>query len=158
MFILPCFRFDIEDTDTFCRRQARQARNVANQCGLWSIVWAKRAIAWKVVRRGANCALPFLCQGFWMTTTPLGSRSSGAVFCSDFSTRNSIFWGRTGTRLNVGRPQVQWSDELSVAVSASSSRSESQRGGNSLSIGARIREAIAALGSLRLCPYQDVAG
>ena len=66
-------------------------------------------------------------------------------FVSEFSFRNSVFAGRTGTRLNIGRPQVRWSDGLSVAASVCEGRSESQRGANSLSIATRIRDALSAL-------------
>ncbi len=46
-----------------------------------------------------------------------------SICLSEFSIRNSVFAGRTGTRLNIGRPQARWSDGLSVAISVSSSRS-----------------------------------
>ena len=144
LIILPCVRSYTEDLDTFCRRRARQARNVANKCGLWSIVWAKRVIAWNAhVRRGAIYAhpVPRLLEhhnSVWL----MNQRSQ---FVSEFSIRNSVFAGRTGTRLNVGHPQVRWSDGLSVAASVCEGRSESQRGANSLSIATRIREAVSAL-------------
>ena len=66
-------------------------------------------------------------------------------FVSERSFRNSVFAGHTGTRLNIGRPQVRWSDGLSVAASVCESRSETQRGANSLSIATRIREALSVL-------------
>jgi hypothetical protein len=144
VFILPCVRSYTEDIDTFCRRQARQARNVANKCGLWSIVWARRVIAWNAhIRRGEMYAhpVPRLLDhhnSVWLM-------HQRGHFVSQRSFRNSVFAGRTGTRLNIGRPQVRWSDGLSVAASVSEGRSETQRGANSLSIAARIREALSAL-------------
>ena len=66
-------------------------------------------------------------------------------FVSERSFRNSIFAGRTGTRLIIGRPQVRWCHGLSVASSVCEGRSESQRGANSLSIATRIRDALSAL-------------
>ena len=144
LFILPCVRSYTEDIDTFCRRQARQARNVANKCGLWSIVWARRIIAWNAhVRRGVMYAhpVPRLLDhhnSVWL----MHQRSH---FVSERSFRNSVFAGRTGTRLNIGRPQVRWSDGLSVAASVCEGRAETQRGANSLSIATRIREALSVL-------------
>ena len=105
-----------QDLDTFCRRQARQARNVANKCGLWSIVWARRVTAWNAhVRRGVMYAhpVPRLLDhhnSVWL----MHQRSQ---FVSELSIRNSALAGRTGTRLNIGRPRVRWSDGLSVAAS-----------------------------------------
>ena len=57
-------------------------------------------------------------------------------------TRNSIFRGRTGTRLNIGRPQVRWADGLSVARLLLEGRQSSLDGNNALSVGSAIREAI----------------
>ena len=121
-----------------------QARNVANKCGLWSIVWAKRVIAWNAhVKRGVmyDHPVPRLLDhhnSVWL----MHQRGN---FVSQRSLRNSVFAGRTGTRLNIGRPQVRWSDGLSVAASVSEGRSETERGANSLSIATRIREALSAL-------------
>ena len=144
MWILPCVRSDSEDIDSFCRRRARQARNVANHCRLWSIVWAQRVVAWSAhVNRGSKYAHPVsrLLQyrdSVWL----LHQRSQ---YVSEFSIRNSVFAGRTGTRLNIGRPQVRWSDGLDVARSLCEIRSESVKGSNALSIGTRIREALSGL-------------
>ena len=64
---------------------------------------------------------------------------------SEYDTHNSIFSGRTGTRLNIGRAQVRWIDGVRVAETVVESRSTSVKGSNALSISSRIRESIKEL-------------
>ena len=64
-------------------------------------------------------------------------------FVTEFGTRNSVTAGRTGTRLNTGRPQVGWVDGVGIAGHVVEGRQESMPGSNALSISVRIREALA---------------
>ena len=57
--------------------------------------------------------------------------------------RNSLTAGRTGTRLNIGKPQARWDAGISLARVVLGSRSDSLSGSHSLSIGSRIRNAVA---------------
>ena len=65
-----------------------------------------------------------------------------SAFVTELGTRNSVLAGRTGTRLNIGRPQVRWCDGLCIAKHVLEGRQESQKGRNALSISVRIREAL----------------
>ena len=56
--------------------------------------------------------------------------------------RNSVFGGRSGTRVNNGRPQVRWADGVAVAKQVSQGRSLTLRGNNAVTIGTLIREAV----------------
>ena len=57
-------------------------------------------------------------------------------------TRNSIYRGRTGTRLNLGRAKVRWADGTDVARFVLDGRQSSLIGNNALSVGSAIREAM----------------
>ena len=70
-----------------------------------------------------------------------------SLWVSERDNRNSVWAGRTGTRLNIGRPQVRWQDGLSVAESVRKSRDVSIKGNNALSISSRIRESLNELRS-----------
>ena len=62
--------------------------------------------------------------------------------------RNSLVAGRTGTRLNNGRPQTRWEERLVVAKAVLEGRSLAERGSNALSIGTIVREAVTAARAL----------
>ena len=59
-----------------------------------------------------------------------------------FGGKNTLLAGQTGTRLNIGRPQVRWSDGERIAASLQASRATSLDGSNALSITNRIRETL----------------
>jgi len=133
-----------EDIDTFCRRRARQARTVANSVGLWSIVWCQRVIAWSAhLKRAALYQHP--CTKLLNLNAATWLMTMRSQWVSVTGTRNSVLAGRTGTRLNIGRPQVRWTDGLSVALEVVKVRQESLKGNNALSISTRIREALSEL-------------
>ena len=73
---------------------------------------------------------------------PVWLMQARTQWLGEFSIRNSIFAGRTATRLNIGRPQVRWQDGLNVAQSVLEARDLSEKGSNSLSVASRIREAL----------------
>ena len=50
--------------------------------------------------------------------------------------------GRTGTRMNISRPQVRWADGVEIARVASQSRSVAERGNNARTISTIISEAL----------------
>ena len=70
MFVLPCVPGEGEDIDVFCRRRARQARNVALKSGMWSIVWCRRVISWSMHLTRAATYIRALV--FCATMTPIG--------------------------------------------------------------------------------------
>ena len=64
--------------------------------------------------------------------------------------RTSVIAGRSGTRLNIGRPQVRWTDGVECAKCVCDTRSVSTKGSNALSISIRIRDTITKLTNLRI--------
>ena len=50
--------------------------------------------------------------------------------------------GRTGTRLNIGRPQPRWEEGVALAESVLQTRDSTVRGNQPLGIATRIREAV----------------
>ena len=56
--------------------------------------------------------------------------------------RNSLHAGRPGTRNNIRRPQVRWSEGVVLAKQVLQSRTIAQRGSNSITIGTITREAV----------------
>ena len=147
-FILPCIRGITESIDHYCRRRLRQARNVSQQIGLWSNLWCKRVINWEDhISRGERnnhfCTRLLKFHGrswLWQQRTdyvPENSQNANG-------TRNSLFSGRTGTRMNIGRPQPRWQEGAAIARIASESRGISIRGQNARTIGTIIKEAVDA--------------
>ena len=59
--------------------------------------------------------------------------------------RYSLLVGRTGTRLNIGRPQVRWEHGVDLAREVLQSRDVSLKGSNAMTIGTRIRNALSSL-------------
>ena len=103
-FFLPCEPGIHETLDQFYRRRLRQARNVANQAGLWSLAWAQRNIQWQNhVLRGAEYG--HFCSPLILFHNNSWLESRRAAFVNS---QNSSLSGRTGTRLNIGRPQARW--------------------------------------------------
>lgn len=66
------------------------------------------------------------------------------VCLSANGSRSSLYSGRTGTRLNMGRPQPRWQEVCDIARSALGSRATSIKGRNARTIGTIIKEAIDA--------------
>ena len=137
--ILPCVPMLHESPDHFFRRRRRNALNLANHVGLWSLLWAKRVVDWDShIRRGLErshfCALIVVYHdAAW-----LQEQRSNFVNAN----RNSIFAGRTSTRLNLGRPQTRWADGVMLAAHIFGTRSTNLRGQNATTVSTRIREAL----------------
>ena len=109
--ILPCPRGDSESVDHYCRRRLRNARKLCNEIGLWSVVWCDRVIAWHdhLLRAQAYNHFCFLLLSFHDERWLLLKRSEWVPTNSNMSVdRVSLRGGRSGTRLNIGRPQVRW--------------------------------------------------
>ena len=71
------------------------------------------------------------------------------------SQRVSVVAGRTDTRCNIGRPQVRWEAGVELAEQYLRSRTEAIRGGNALTVGTRIRQALANLRSVVRSTFND---
>ena len=146
--ILPCPRTAEETIDHYCRRRPRQARNVSQQIGFWSALWCNRVINWEEhLKRGARyshfCSKLLHYHGeSWLQDL----RSSFVPENSEGTSvnRNTLFSGRTGSRLNIGRPQIRWTDSCSIARSILEARAQSVRGRNARTIGTIIKEAVDA--------------
>ena len=143
MFLMTCIRKPNESKDSFFRRKRREARNKANDIGLWSLMWCKRVLSWRDhVLRGVHHG--HLCGSLlkFHDSTWLQQKRAEWVSTLGISSRNTLAAGRTGTRILATRPQVRWEDGCNVAKSTLEARDTSIKGKNSLSIGSRIREVI----------------
>ena len=118
---IPCTRLPLETLDVYCRRRKREARNRAVKMGLWSKIWCKRILNWDahLTRARDPCRPPHIINNLldfhgqdWLVQ----QRSPWVVSNSRFENpRNSVWAGRTGTRLNIGRPQTRWVDGVTNA-------------------------------------------
>ena len=122
--------------DNFCRRKARTARNIAGKLGFWSKVWCQRVIDWDChLRRG--CAYNHICFKLlshhgrdWLWQR----RSEWVPTNGQVDGRCTLFAGRIGTRLNVGRPQPRWEDGVHLAKEVTGGRTVAIKGCSFLSI------------------------
>ena len=135
-FMLPCEPQMHETLDSFCRRRLRQARSVATKVGLWSLEWCERLCKWdQHLKRGERYGhICFLLNQHKSAEWLLYQRSNLV------NIQNSISAGRTGTRLNCGKPQPRWSEGLPLARTIY----EEQEGGKAqtVTISTRIRDAL----------------
>ena len=58
--------------------------------------------------------------------------------------RNTLLAGRTGTRLNIGRPQTRWETGHATAVQMLGHRTTNDRSSNMLSVGTIFREVVTS--------------
>ena len=139
--ILPCERKPTEDIDQYCRRRKRQARDFCGKAGFWSTVWAGRVIGWfDHVHRSE--ARNHMCAKLLRHHDAAWLRSRRAAFSN---VRNTLFAGQTGTRAVGGKPQPRWEEGVLLAKSFCAERSLDVHGKHSLSVGARIRNALLSL-------------
>ena len=137
--ILPCPRGQNESIDHFCRRRLRNARNVAQKVEFWSCIWMRRVLSWdKHVRQGIRYS--HFCS--WILKFHdiqwLQHQRSAFVSENSLESRNSILRGRTGTRLNISRPQPRWEESVQVVRQSLQGRTLSERGSNARTIGTII--------------------
>ena len=135
-----------ESIDHFCRRRLRNARNVAQKVEFWSCIWMRRVLSWdKHVRQGVRYS--HFCS--WILKFHdiqwLQHQRSAFVSENSLESRNSILRGRTGTRLNISRPQPRWEESVQVVQQSLQGRTLSERGSNARTIGTIIREAVQAV-------------
>ena len=107
-------------------------------------MWCQRVVNWHehVKRAGQYKHMCFYVLNYHDSEWLQMQRSRFVPSNGSDQTRNSIFRGRTGTRLNIGRPQVRWADGLSVARLLLEGRQSSLDGNNALSGGSAIRESV----------------
>ncbi len=146
-FLLPCEKLPTDDIDSYCRRRHRNANSLCNDVGLWSLVWCHRVVAWHDhIHRAVNynhICRPLLNfqDSIWLQF----KRSEWVSETLGHAQRNNSLAGRTGTRMNCGRPQTRWHDGLKLAKATSIERSEPLKGKAPLSIGTRIGNALSSL-------------
>ena len=139
--------------DWWCARHCL-AREVASRIGLWSLARAKRTVSFKqhISRSEGYC--PLLHQlvehrgSDWLATR----RSSWVPAAGSGDSRLSLRAGRTGIRIEGGRPQPTWDEGPRLASAVIASRDSNTRGTAKLSISTRIAEAAAYI---REVLYQD---
>ena len=140
--ILPCPVGVGETVDHYCRRRARLARNVSIESGAWSKLWCNRVGRWdQHVRRGV---VYHFCHDLMLHHSSQWLLLQRAVFTTENSERCTLTAGRTGTRLNIGRPQPRWDSGVQIAKAVLETRVMSEQGGNALSIGTIVRNAVIA--------------
>ena len=147
-YIIKYPRGEHEHVDHFCRRRLRSARNLAGGCGKWSLLWCRRVVAWDAhVKRGrAYNHFAYNLLTFHNDNWLIMQRSL-FVGIEDF--RNSVYAGRTGTRLNIGRPQQRWGPGVQLAKDCLSERDMQLSGRNVLSISNIVRNAVLAAREIR---------
>ena len=121
-------------------RSRRIARDVCSRVGFWSLDWAQRTINWHDhVSRRTNVLKDVLDykDASWLQE----QRSQFVAATGSSISRVSLLAGRTGTRLNIGKPQCRWHAGIDLAQATVSSRAHSLSSTHTLSIGTRIREA-----------------
>ena len=107
-----------ESLDGYCRRRLRSARALACDVGLWSLQWARRVCTWQehfsragmrnhIFRLLELRGVRFLQQ----------CRSRYVVTNGTQQSRNTLFAGRTGTRVLGSRPQMRWCEGAILAKS-----------------------------------------
>ena len=108
------------------------------------IVWCERVIGWHDhVQRALIYNHP--CARLLNYHDLTWLQHKRAEWVSEHDTRNTLLAGRTGTRATGGRPQMRWAQGLDIAKTVSGGRSLSIKGGNALTIGNRIREALISI-------------
>ena len=149
-YLMRLPRLDSEDWVTWIRRRRRVARNLCSRIGMWSEDWANRCISWHEHVLRCNNISSHLVQyknSEWLRHLR-GQWVGGRLFSNS---RNSVLAGRTGTRLNVGKPQQRWETGIELARKFIASRRNQARNSNSLSVGSRIRDA-----ALRLAEFSQM--
>ena len=105
-------RLPTEDLDQFCRRRKREARNLAAKEGFWSQIWARRIVNWMCHLARAESRNHHIVR-ILNERGPAWLRSRRQIYVAENENgyaRNSLHACRTGTRLNIDRPQTRWSE------------------------------------------------
>ena len=144
--IMKTTRMSHETIDVFCRRRNREARNVCEAAGMWSELWANRVVHWhQHVARGVRHN--HFCHPIMINKNQhwLQMQRVQWVYSNGSSSRNTMLAGRTGTRCNIGRPQVRWDSGVELAQEVLKSKRLTQKGGKVMSISSRIKNALVAI-------------
>ena len=86
---------------------------------MWSMTWCQRVIDWdEHIRRGAR--YNHICSSLLDHKNSLWLRVQRSAWVPENSNDSggrglSVLSGRTGTRLNIGRPQVRWDEGVANA-------------------------------------------
>ena len=107
-------------------------------------MWANRQISWHehVSRKGG--VLGWILKyrdAVWL----LNRRGEFAASNGSLFSRISMFAGRTGTRLDIGKPVERWESGIELARAAIATSHVNVHGTHALSIGTRIRQAAQSL-------------
>jgi len=141
-YIIPVPRAAGEDIDHYCRRRLRLARSFATSVGKWSLLWCRRVLGWDAhVRRGTKY---HFCNNILTFHNNEWLQMQRSLYTGIDDIRNSLIAGRSGTRLNIGRPQQRWEQGVALARQCLAERTAHTIGNNSLSIGSIVRSAIVA--------------
>jgi hypothetical protein len=144
--ILCVPRGDGEDIDHYCRRRNRLARDVSLKTGMWSRLWARRMTDWHNHLSRAATRLHF-CSRLLQVNDAHWLLLQRSMYVSQDGlpynqSRVSASGGRTGTRLNIGRPQTRWHEGVALAETILQNQGSSAWSGRALSIGTIIRGAM----------------
>ena len=94
---------DGETREQFVRRRGRAARQLCLQCGIWSLRWFRRALAWDShIRRERN--------DFTWAAKIVDFRAADYL-----SQRRAFHNGRTATRSQPGYVSRRWHDGIALA-------------------------------------------
>ena len=139
---MPCPVGVGQTVDHCCRRRARLSRNVSSDCGFWSKLWCRRVGRWdEHVRRGV---MYHFCHDLLLYHASQWLLMQRSLFTTENCERCTLTAGRTGTRLNIGRPQPRWDSGVHIARAVLESRVTNERSTNALTIGTIVRNAVVA--------------
>ena len=140
--IIKCVRQQDETIDHYDRRRKREARNLCVEDGMWSQLWCRRVINWdRHIRRGSD--YKHICLNLLVYRDSLWLQFQRSAFVAVESLSgscNTLEAGRTGTRCNIGRPQIRWQDGVNLAERVADSRTFSHCSSNALTVETIINE------------------
>ena len=150
-YMLPCSPRDGETLDQFYRRRLRQSRAIATQVGLWSLHWCDRTVQWNShLSRGAK--YNHICTRLLTHKNQEWLLQQRALFVNS---QNSLVAGRTGSRLNNGKPQPRWSEGSDLACSILDLSRSGSGSSQNVSISTRIRDAVQSIRALPIISFFD---
>ena len=121
---------------------------MCDKIGLWSLCWASRVQQWHehVLRSACHNSINARLIRYHDAQWLLHKRAEWISEHESSSSRVTTVAGRTGTRLNIGQPQIRWEEGLALAKEVQhNTRDASLVDRSKISIGTRIREAVKAL-------------
>ena len=133
-------RHSEDSIESWWRRRCRQARLTCARIGNWSILWAKRVLAWHkhVQREESRGTINSMLLEFHNDEWLWHRRAAFVPENGSQSTRLSVIAGRTGTRASSGPRQPRWEQGVSLAKQVLQTRETHARNTNPLSIANRF--------------------